>query len=264
MKTTIARLSPAGFCLALVLSCTAAAGTYLENIHTDLGSKKPPTVHKMWFEGGRFRSESDDRIAILKDKSLYVLDPKDKTYRVLDKATVERMSNKLAEARKKMDAQLAAMPPERRAMVEKMMGKAGTGPAAATARKRDVQSTVRTETVAGRKCSVWEVHVDGAKDQELCVVPPASIPGGDEMIGTLREVGELFKSFTQNFGGRRDKSSSAWSDLEKVGGLPILSRDFDNGKATSETRLSAARAEAVPGSAFEVPAGYKQQEITGL
>lgn len=251
------------FIVALGLGSTAFAGAYLETATGEPGAKQPGQVNKMWFDGGRMRSENGGRgegaVAIFKDKAMYVLDPKTKSYRKIDKATVDQMAAKLADARKQMQAAMANMPPERRAMMEKMMGQMGG--AAADAPKRALKNTGRTETVAGIKCTVWEASVGGEKAEELCAAPAGSVTGGDEMMKTLREVGEMLKTFTQSFGAN-SKMDNEWRDMQTINGVPILTRDFSGGKVTSETRLSVARKESVPAGQFDVPAGYTEKKIS--
>jgi uncharacterized protein YneF (UPF0154 family) len=250
-----------GFTLA---SAGAVAGAYLESSQTETGSKDSPQVNKMWFDGGRMRTENGGKgegsTAIFKNQAMYVLDPKTKTYRLIDKATIDQMAAKLGEARKKMEAAMAGMPPERRAMMEKMMGQMGGPAAAAAAQKRVLKNTGRTESVSGIKCTVWEASVNGQKEEELCATPPGAIPGGDEMMKTLKEVGEMLKGFTQSFGAN-SKADNAWKDMDTIKGLPILTREFDGGKVTSETKLSAARKESVASGQFDVPAGYTEKKI---
>ena len=49
------------------------------------------------------------------------MDHKDKSYIVMDEAMLDEVSAQMSEAMKEMEAQLASMPPEQRAMVEQMM-----------------------------------------------------------------------------------------------------------------------------------------------
>ena len=245
-------------------STAASAGVYMESSEIELGVKPPPApeVSKIWFDGGRMRSnDGTGDGAIFKEQKIYALDGDKKTYSVIDKATMDRMGGQMAEARKKMEAQMANLPPERRAMMEQMMSQMGGG-AAKKAVKRDVTSTGRSETVAGIKCTVWEVVVDGVKEQELCASPVSSMPGGAEVMKTMREIGEMMKGLSEGLGPMAKRSATeAWTDIAKINGVPILTRDFDGGKATSEKRLSVIRSESVPGSTFEVPAGYKERKM---
>ena len=77
------------------------------------------------------------------------------------------------------------------------MGQMGGRPEPARRRrpKRVLKNTGRTETVDGIKCTVWEASEGGKKEEELCAAPPGSVPGGDEMMKTLREVGEMLQGF---------------------------------------------------------------------
>lgn len=253
-----------------LVATAACAGVYFESTDKNLVTAAKPVTSKMWFDGGRMRSErahddEDGNLTIFKNRAMYTIDTSSKTYRVIDKATVDKMGAQFAEAKKKMAAQMASMPPEQRAMMEKMMGQMGggaPGAAAAPTRTRTLKNTGRTETVAGIKCSVWEAAVNGQKEEELCAAEPGSIPGGDEAMKTFREIGAMLKGFTESFGARGKKSTAPWNDLETINGVPILTRDFEHGKATSETRLMVARKESVPDSAFEVPAGYTEKKIS--
>jgi hypothetical protein len=259
---------PALIVATTLTSSAAFAGAYLETSTSQPGGKDASQVNKMWFDGsGRMRTENGGKgegaIAIFKDQAMYVLDPKSKSYRKIDKATIDQMSAKLAEARKKMEAAMAGMPPERRAMMEKMMGQMGgaAGAAGAQAPKRVLKNTGRTESVAGIKCTVWEASVAGQKEEELCAAPASAVTGGDDMMKTLRQVGEMLKGFTQGFGAN-SKADNAWRDMDTINGVPILTRDFEGGKVTSETRLNVARKEAVAAAQFDVPAGYTEKKIT--
>lgn len=250
------------------ISSAATAGVYIESSEVELGVKPAPapSVAKIWFDGGRMRStDSGGDGAIFKDQKLYGLDATRKSYTVVNKAEMDRMGGQLGEMRKKMEAQMANMTPEQRAMMEQMMGKmGGAGPGKAPA-KRDVTSTGRTETVGGYKCTLWEVKVDGVKESELCAAAPGSLPGGSEMMNTMREMGEMLKGLTQGLGSMARKTAAdAWADLAKIGGIPILTRDFEDGKATSETRLSVIRSESVAASMFDVPAGYKERKLPAI
>ena len=117
--------------LTIALASTAAsAGVYIESHQVELGEKPapPPQVSKIYFDGGRMRSnDADGDGAIFKNQTIYALDAENKTYTSVDKAAMDRMGGQLAEARKKMEAQLAGMPPERRAMMEQMMEQMGEG-----------------------------------------------------------------------------------------------------------------------------------------
>jgi uncharacterized protein DUF4412 len=252
--------TPVFLLLSSLAATGACAGAYLESTEGQPGSKDSMRLTRMWFDGGRMRTENGGKgegsVAIFKNNTMYILDPPNKSYRVIDKASLDQLAAKIAGVRKQMEASMANMPPERRAQMEKMLGKSGEDAAS----KRLLKKTGRTETVAHIKCTVWEASVGGKKEQELCVAAPSSIPGGDDMMTTLRGVSEMLKGFSKNFGG--GQADNTWRDLDTVKGVPILMRQFSDGKVTSENHLSVARKESVPAAQFDVPAGYTEKKIS--
>jgi len=256
--------------LAGSLVATAAhAGAYLESTEQELGSKEAPTVSKIWFEGGRMRTErrghdGGSQLVVFRNQAMYLLDPQTKTYRVIDKATAERMGSQVAEAKKKMDERMAGMPPEQRAKMAAMMAKMGAGAGGMPGLEkpeRTLKNTGRTETVAGIRCTVWDAFEDGRKAQELCAASPGSLPGGDEIMKTFREISTMMSSLTRSLGSLQN-GTEPWHDMDKINGVPILTRVFANGKAESETRLTVARKESVSGASFDVPAGYTEKKMS--
>jgi hypothetical protein len=252
--------------IALAGAATAAhAGVYLESLDKELDGSKTPTASKMWFDGGRMRTENSENVVIFKNQTLYTIDSKSKSYRVIDKATAEQMGAQVAAAKKKMEERMAAMPPEQRKRMEEMMAKLGKGAGAgmmpgAKPKQRSLKNSGRTETVAGIKCTIWEATEDGTKEQELCAAPAGSVPGGDEVIKTFRDISTMLSAITDKLGAGQ-ASQQPWRDMETINGVPILTRDFADGKATSEMRLTVVRKESVAGSSFEVPAGFTEKKV---
>src|SRR5690349_10327650 len=120
---------------APLLATSAQAGVYLESTDQQVGSTEKPSVSKMWFDNGRMRTErqeadSDSQVVVFKDQALYMLDPKSKSYRMIDKATAQRLGGQIAEAKRKMEERMASMPPEQRQKMQEMLAKMGGGAAA--------------------------------------------------------------------------------------------------------------------------------------
>ncbi|MGH8284139.1 MAG: hypothetical protein ACRETT_00045 [Steroidobacteraceae bacterium] len=252
----------------LFVSGAASAGVIMEMTDKDLTDPEAkPGVEKLWFENGQFRVDSVENgslttTVIFRNQTMYAIDHGEKSYTVVDKATMDRMATQLADMRKKMDAQMAGMPPEQRAMVEKMMkGQRMASTESESQSKRSVKSTGRSDSVAGRACRVWEIAQDGVKREELCVVAPASLPGGRELMNAMREMTQMSRGFVEKLGGGGDAMDDAWSDLDQINGIPILTRNFEDGKVIDETRLTGVREEGIGAAAFEVPKGFRQEKI---
>jgi hypothetical protein len=114
--------------------------------------------------------------------------------------------------------------------------------------------------VAGIKCTIWEAFEGGKKEQELCAAPASALPGGDDVMKTFHDISTMLTTLTSSLGRNRG-DNMPWHDMDKINGVPILTRDFDDGKASSEMRLTLVRKESVPGASFEVPAGYQEKKL---
>lgn len=246
----------------LLLSTGASAAVYVETTYTDpRESKGAPETGRMWFDGSRFRAElhGEDMVHIYKDQTLYVIERKTKTYTAIDKPTLEKVGGQLTAMRRQMEQQLAGLPPEQRQMVEKMLGQSAGGDAPA---KRSVRKTARTGEAAGHACVIWEVTAEGRKEQELCVAPAGSLPQDEELMSTMSELGAMFATLAESLGASGgDAMSEAWSELQTIKGIPLVTRSYRDGALAFETRITAIRNETLPAGAFDLPAGYRKRSL---
>lgn len=251
--------------VALALfAASAHGGTYLETSRISLQNPKtPPPVAKLWVEGKRLRTQADadGRYAIFKEDALYVVDPAKKSYTVMDRAALAQLSERMAGLRAQLQSRLAALPPDQRAQIEKMMGPAAGGAAPAIA--QSVQQTSRTDSAAGISCTVWEVTEANVKVRELCVAPAASVPGGADLMAMMKTFVASIKQVMGSFGSMagNDLLSQTWSNFTAIDGLPLITRTFAGGVATEESKLTSIRTESIPASTFEVPADYTSRAL---
>jgi hypothetical protein len=239
-----------GIIAAVVFSAHAAAGTYIEASRTDLRDPlRSPEVQKMWFDGGSFRLESEraDAVEIFKDGTLYLIEPLRRRYTEFDESRLQALSGSPVQSA--AAAQAAALRGPQPA------GSEPDAPPPHTAR-----ATARTESSDGQTCTVWEITVGGEKVQELCVVPISAVRGGAAVLADMRQIGALVRDrrLGQSLGS---STAESWADLDAVGGIPIISRTFDNGHAIVEIRITAVRSEPVPFTAFDVPAGFRRRPL---
>src|SRR5688572_3020033 len=109
--------------LAAGLAHVASAGVYVETVSNNLKTNSSRLAQKIYVQGGSGRFEDEEgRASIIKGDTIYVIDQADKSYVVLDKATMEQLGKQVGAAMEQMKEQLAKMPPEQRAQIEQMMG----------------------------------------------------------------------------------------------------------------------------------------------
>ncbi len=107
-----------------------------------------------------------------KDDTLVTVDPDNKTWTSLDEATMQKAAGRMNAAMAKMREQLEQMPPEQRAMMEKMMG--GLTDTGEKMAEMKVDRTGKTLRKVGHDCEQVFVSVGSLSHTEMCVADPAS------------------------------------------------------------------------------------------
>jgi hypothetical protein len=248
---------------ALLAASTAAAGVRIETVTRDVKTKVADGgAQVIQVQDGKVRMQIPKTSGgmILKNSILYVLDDKKKTYMEMDKETMRKGAEQAGAAMKKMQDQMAKMTPEQRAQMEKMMG--GNLPPGMMSGKPDtwdVKNTGKTDTSEGRKCTIWTLNKNGKLHEELCVVPFSSLPGKEDFEKTFKELAESFEGMTKGLPGAGDSAKARNS----INGYPVRTRFFEPGGAerAMETVVTKWVEESMPGSTFDVPAGYQKKEM---
>lgn len=249
----------------LVASCVAhaaGAGVYLEMVSHDIKTNTTELSQKIYVQNGAGRFvDPEGRSSIIKGDTIYVVDENEKTYIVLDKATMEQVGKQLGAAMNKVKEQLAKMPPDQRAQMEQMMGIQSQDDSAG---KWEVEAvdTGKSDKVEGRACKVWDVKRNGQLDDQLCVVAYSALPGKEDFQATFRNFAKVFEDMARNLPQLSGMMNSEFSALSKVNGFPVRTRGYENGRLGNDEQLVKVwREEAIPASMFEIPAGYKQKKL---
>ena len=250
------------FTALTALSFSLHAGTVMETVSRDLNDPGNATTITTHAQDGRLRVEPKpgDSVMIFKDDVIYNVNKKDRTYVVMDRASMKRMADQINPALKQMQEQLAKMPPEQRAQMEKMMG--GRAAGMMSDKPQEIRKTQRTGKSSGHTCNYVEVHQDGELTDEFCVVPANALKGSQELLASAKKMSGLMKEMFSNLDAPWLKDmASKQADYEKIGGVPVLTRHFADGKAAHETTMQAIRSEALAASLFELPAGYTKKDM---
>ena len=136
MKGNIGRriLALGLFALGAGAAQLAAAGVYVELVSHNIATNKSELAQKMYVQGnaGRFvevpsAGDAADGVResamVIKDGTLYAIDDAEKNYVVLDKATLEQVGKKMAEAVEKVKEQLAKLPADQREQMQQALAK---------------------------------------------------------------------------------------------------------------------------------------------
>jgi hypothetical protein len=275
------KISAIATCFALLLAGTARAGVYMELGDLEVASGKLTPQHKLYAQQGRLRMESVDghTIALFRDNAMVLLDPSSRSYRVLDKATMDQFAGKANDMMSAMQARLASLPPDQRAAMERaMQGMGASMPGAAAAPKShtyDAEDTGTSGSAGGRSCHLWNALRDGKRTEQLCVVPTGSLPGMSDVEDSFRSAaafsaqmqealqarGGLMGSIGANAGGALSQGLSL---MQKIGGMPVATRRYDSSTgalAATESVMTQWQQRSIDAAQFEIPAGYTRKEF---
>ena len=245
------------------VAAVASAGVYVELANHDIPSNTSEVAQKMYVEGGNGRFvDEEGRATIIKGNTMVIVDDTDQSYIAFDKATMEQLAKQIAAAMERMKEQVAKMPPEQREQVEAMMAKTpGMG---GENQKWDVEAvdTGKSDKVDGRACRVWDIKRNGELDDQLCVVPYAQLPGKENFQAVFANFAKVFEEMAKSVPMLSGVMSNEFSAQAKVGGFPVRSRGYENGKlGTEEQLVKVWREESIPAAMFEIPAGYKPKKM---
>ena len=271
------------FATAIFVAGTAQAGVFIEMSDHDVTSGKMTPRHHLYAQGGMLRADSTDghTAAVFKDNSMYLLDSSSKTYRVLDKATMDQMAGKMNDVMSQMQAKMAAMSPEQRANMERMMQNMGTSmPGAAAAAKThvyDAQDAGTSGSAGGRSCHMWNATRDGKPTEQMCVVPESALPGTAEVMTSIRNAAAYNQQFMDAMQARGGAAASLSSGsggimaqhlniMQKIGGVPVATRHYDSSTGaldSTESVMTQWQQRTIDASQFEIPADYARKEFMG-
>jgi hypothetical protein len=241
----------------LCLALAAQAGVTLTQSMQESGGQKPATTTTIRLDKDRVRmdmGQNPDTYMIYRgDKKVFwTVDLKRKTYMEMTEKDFEDMSAKMEEAMKKMEAQLQAMPPERRKMMEEMMAKMMPGGKAS--------KTAYTKLGNGGKVGRWATEKyagtrEGAKVSEVWTAAPKSIGVGEEDVQVLKDMARFFEKFAKDFAGMIGDHENG------LQGVPVKTVAYKDGAARWQSELKDAKKEDLAPALFEIPAGFSLKSI---
>ncbi len=259
-------------CLCLItLTGLAQSGTELKIEHRDLTADAPPATTTLKIDDGVLRvhqlnQPNEDLLFRAPAETVWLIDHGKKQFHKLTKGDLDGLADQVAGALAQVQEQLAALPPEQRAMVEKMMasqmpgGMPGSAAPAQTGRWEKVASG---ETVGRWTCDRYRYTVGDVSQREVWIAPMASSGVDPAAWTTMTKLGDLFKGFAEKMPMVIPKGQidpAAWDlppDL-RTSGFPVKFVEFTNGLPSSETRFASIEAVSFPPETFALPEGYRE------
>jgi len=239
-----------------------------EATHKTKGMVKGNNFKMDFYENG---TELDGAMIYRGDtKEMIMVNHNDKSYVVLDQATMNELAGVMAQAMSQFEEAMKDATPEERAMMEKMM----KGKLPGAGESKTVEPVIKkggSSEVNGYSCTIYDVYRGDVKTSQHCVASWDSIKGGSEMktimVEMSRFMDQLAKSFENSKGimGQQMKfENNVFKQIEKMNGFPVETLDYgDGGVVESKSHLVSTEITTVNASDLEPPTGYKKQD-TGL
>jgi len=210
-------------------------------------------------EGGN--GDAEATMIFLGDRFMYI-DHSDKSYVVMDEAMLDEVSAKMDAAMKEMEAQLASMPPEQRAMVEQMMKGQMQG---MMGQQGEETPPPRVEAIGSgewqsRDCKEYAVYEGGEKKQQICAAALDDVEGADEVIDAFRSMAAYITKMTESLPMRPAGQSNPGELMDQIDGFPIHTVDYANGQIVQEVSLDSVEEQDLDDELFGAPEGYRKQD----
>jgi hypothetical protein len=196
-------------------------------------------------------------------KLLWMVDEEKKTYTEMTEEGAKAMGAQMDDAMTQMQDALKKVPPEQRAMMEKMLaGKISK----ASAGKRTFKPMEEKRRINGFDCAGYLVSKEGGPITEVWTADPKSIQLDPKELAVFKEVAEFMKSMTSGM----DQIQELVKDYEHpaegdVPGFPVLTiQRNEKGKELWRTELVRVDKGAVAETTFEVPSGFEMQKPPGV
>jgi len=197
---------------------------------------------------------------LFKDRTMFVIDARQRTVHVLKSATTADFTARYANAVKQLDAAAAAAAPQDRAEAQRKADDMRAIERRLTeAAPRDFRVTVRFETVDGHDCRIWEERENGVKRLEFCVAPLASVAGGAEIWSGLQTLSR-FREGAQFAFGVDLGVAPWWPDIASLGGIPLIIRVFDVDSLTTQIELHSIKTGVPVEQRFALPEDFSVQD----
>lgn len=202
------------------------------------------------------------------DYKIIVLDNTKKEYRVMDRKTIENLSQQIGGAMAKMQEQMKNMSPEQRAMMEKMMSKMGNVRGAGTPPPSIDYKEIGSGNVNGRACTKYEGTRSGQKISELCAASPESLNLNKADFAVIEKMTTALEGVMKSMGQLPFMRARGLTLFDKqINGIPVEQTHFESGKPVSKfelkdsTRQNFSDADFSTGDAkqVEMPLGPRTQ-----
>lgn len=199
---------------------------------------------------------------------MIALDHSKKSYFVMDKETIKRISGQVNAAILQMEEAMKGMSPEEREMMNKMMKGKMPDFMGQSKYTEPVFKQLGNDMVNGYSCIKYDVFKGDEKTMQYCVTDWSNIKGGDEIKSTMLRMSlfmeELYKSLSSGsnmIASSMEFERNVFTETSKLGGFPIHAVNYYGGAVSGITSFTSSNNSKIDISYFEPPSDYKKQNL---
>lgn len=196
-----------------------------------------------------------------KDEVLLIVDHKKKEVTQITKDDLKAISSELDKATAEMQKQLAQLPAEQRAMVEKQM-KLAMQPAETPEYKTDGKGQV-----SGWECQNYLNATGDQKESEICLATFEALGYDEDDFKILHKLSKFISPAMSTVNRIFPYYSGLFNPEinDYTNSLPVRAVRYNNqGQPESTTTIQSIEEEELDEAAFEVPKKYKKTALSGL
>ncbi|MBI3895365.1 MAG: DUF4412 domain-containing protein [Acidobacteria bacterium] len=250
---------------------SAQAGVVIEQQERQPANQNQAHTAILYVDAGKLRMETKspqgEDVVMIFDQSkqvMWTIDRKAGTYYEITAADVQKMGQSMGQAMgqmsemmKQMEAEMANMPPEQRAMMERMMKQGSMTMAQPAAPQITVEEKGQGDKVGQFSCSLYDVLTNGQRTQEVCAAPLDQALMQPPEYQTFQAMAEFYEPL------RRNAPQGGWgvSGVSQIKGFPVRWRSYEGGRTVSEWEVVKAEQRDLDPSQFGLPSGLKKQDM---
>ncbi len=184
------------------------------------------------------------------DRTLYIVDDSQRSYQKVDAALVKSLKQQISRMQAQIEAQLAALPPEQRQMMQGMMPRMPDFEQG----NYSVKLGKDKRQAAGYSCRPLVVMQDDTPVEEMCLAAISELKLSKSDLALLERMGKTMGELAASFG-----AGSMAAVMEAKEGIPVEHRD--PGAPHPRSVLLEVEPGAQPAERFSLPEGYKPQPL---
>lgn len=261
MKKSVAKL----FGILFLLSSPSFAGVMMDLVTRNPSGQETDRTN-IFAQSDKIRMDmnanegNSSRVSMifLGDRFL-ILEHSNKSYMVMDEAMLDEVSTQISAAMEQMEAQLANVPPEQRAMMEKMMqGMMGQHNVPTAGPRIEATGAGRWQSY---DCKNYSVYEGAQKTQDICAATLDQLAGGEEMMQAFRRMSVFITKMTESMPMQSSDGINPGELMDQIDGFPVHTIEYENGKVTAEVSLESVTEQNLDQGLFSAPEDYRRQDL---